>query len=342
MQKFLVTGGNGYLGSWLIVSLLRRGFAVRATVRDERQQAALRQAIAKQAAPDGLHLVTADLLHNDGWDAATAGVDGIFHVASPMAGDDVITPAREGTRRVLEAAVRNGVARVVLTSSAEAAKATGTARLDMDESVWTDVNGEETRPYTKAKTLAERDAWNFAAAHPGLELTTILPGFMLGPVPRQAMFPSVAMIQQMLAGALPAVPRLFFPIVDVRDIAELQMLAMSNPEAGGQRLIGAGDTLSMLEMATVLRAHPGAHATNVPTQELPDAVVRQAAATNDFLREMLPDLGIRRTFSAGKAQRLLGWHPRSAEETLNATVDSLLSLELAAPPALTQTESVPA
>ncbi|MBO9652381.1 MAG: NAD-dependent epimerase/dehydratase family protein [Variovorax sp.] len=318
----LVTGGTGFLAGWLIVGLLQRGIAVRTTVRDLSSEASLRAAVARVAPAHELRVVRADLLADDGWAEAAEGADCVFHVASPMSGEDVVTPAREGTQRVLHAALRARVPHLLLTSSAEAAKAAA-AHVTCDEAIWTDTTLGDTRPYVLAKTQAERDAWDVGERHPELALTTILPGFMLGPVLRDGPFPSVALIRQMISGAFPALPRLSFPVVDVRDVAELHIRAMLAPAARGERFIGAGETLSMLGMATILKDHLGERAARAPATELPDTVVRQAAASNSFLREMLPELGLQRRFSAAKAEQLLDWRPRTAAESIIAAADPM-------------------
>lgn len=335
MKTFLVTGGSGYLAGWLIVALLKQDHAVRTTLRNRNREQDLRAAISRHAGDGRLSVVIADLLEDAGWDEATQGLDGVFHVASPMSGADMVAAAREGTRRVLESAHRNGVPHVVLTSSARAAKPSSNKALLTDETVWAETGTKGTPKYTIAKTLAERDAWAFAENHPELALTTILPGFMLGPLLGKEVSPSVSMIQQMLSGAIRAVPRLSFPIVDVRDLADLQIRAMGNPAARGQRFIGAGETVTMLEMARLLRAQFGEAASKAPKSEMPDLLVRAAALANSFLREMLPELGLRRTYSAQKAADLLDWHPSPAAETIRATGESILALT-AGPETLTQ------
>ncbi len=193
-----------------------------------------------------LSFAAADLTSDDGWAAATAGCDYVLHVASPFPPqqpkneDDLIKPAREGTLRVLRAAAATGVRRVVVTSSFAAIgyspKPSGAS---YDESDWTDVTGQLS-PYTKSKTLAERAAWEFAAQHPGgPELTVINPVGIFGPVLGGDYASSVGIIQMLLDGKPPLLPKASFAIVDVRDVADLHVTAMVSPRAAGERFLAA-------------------------------------------------------------------------------------------------------
>jgi dihydroflavonol-4-reductase len=179
----LVTGGSGYLGGWAVIGLLRQGYRVRATLRNLAREGDVRATIAAQVdAGDRLSFVAADLLSDEGWDRAVDGATYVLHVASPMPvgefrGQDVIRPAREGTRRVLEAAAKAGVKRVVLTSGTAAAMPKQRSGAVADETVWTDLPAKAIYNFPRSKTLAEQDAWAFVR-RPGvtMELTTILPG----------------------------------------------------------------------------------------------------------------------------------------------------------------------
>ena len=336
-QRVLVTGGSGYLAGWIIVTLLQRGYRVRATLRSLAREAEVRAAVATEVAADGrLEFAVADLLADAGWDAATDGADLVVHTASPMPvgdyrGTDVIRPAREGTRRVLEAAQRAGVRRVVVTSSGYAAIDTRAAGpvVRMDETVWPDLSAPGVNDYARAKTLAEQDAWAFAAAHPELVLATVLPGFILGPSLSHDIGASMEVIARLLTGQFPAVPRIGFSIVDVRDLAELHVRALTSPAAAGQRFIGSGEFRWLREIAATLRARLGADAAKVPTAVMPDLVFRLLALVSSDVRQMAPNLGRCRLLDAAKADRLLDWRSRAVEETI---VDAASSLQRAAVP----------
>ncbi|CAM5695916.1 NAD-dependent epimerase/dehydratase family protein [Streptomyces fumanus] len=244
-ETVLATGGTGYLAGWVISALLQRGYRVRTTVRDLGKAEQVRAAVSEQAggpAAGAVEFAVVDLLRDDGWDEAVAGADHVLHTASPMpfgSGVDLITTAREGTRRVLGAAARAGVKRAVVTSSGVAAD-TGDPDTAATESVRTAPSGTPLRAYPDSKILAERDAWELAAAT-GLELTAVLPTFMQGPALGGTNRPgTVEIIRRLLAREIPAVPNIGWNIVDVRDIADLHLLAMTSPAAAGQRFLGSG------------------------------------------------------------------------------------------------------
>jgi dihydroflavonol-4-reductase len=328
----LVTGGTGFVASWCIAELLRRGYAVRTTVRDPSKEQDVRAAVARAAgSSDRLAFFVADLTRDEGWDAATAGCDHVLHVASPLGSDDprdaeaVIAPARDGALRVLAAATGAGVRRVVLTSST-AATASRSPDVVGDETIWTDTTDTTINAYRRSKALAERAAWDFMAGTSGpTTLTTILPTAVFGPVLRDDGRGSVQLIQRLLDGRLPGLPRLGYCVVDVRDLADLHIRAMTAPEAAGERFIATSDFLWFEEIAAALRARLGADASKVPTRRLPNAVVRLIARFNAPLRELTPGLGQRRLFTAAKAQRVLGFTPRPAVETVVDCAESLVA-----------------
>ena len=329
----LVTGGSGYLGGWVITTLLRRGYRVRTTLRGLARADEVTRAIAREIgeAPD-LEFVAADLLADDGWSTAMAGAAYVIHTASPMPtgeyrGTDVIRPAREGTRRVLAAAQSAGVKRVVLTSSGLAAIDARAPRgpvEHIDGTMWTDLDAPGINDYTRAKTLAERDAWTFVADHSGPELATILPGFILGPALSADLGSSMEVIARMLRGKMPAIPRIGLSMVDVRDLAELHVLAMERPAGAGQRLLASGGFRWLVELAATLKQQLGPDADRVSTRRMPDLVLRALALVNDDVRQMVPNLGRQRHLDSNKARQLLGWETRPLETTLVDAAQSLL------------------
>jgi nucleoside-diphosphate-sugar epimerase len=240
-------------------------------------------------------------------------------------------PAREGTLRVLRAARDAGVKRVVLTSSSAAIGAgKKPQQTPFDEMNWTDPNGGDVSPYVKSKTLAERAAWDFIAAEGRtLELSVVNPVGVLGPVLGPDYSMSILMVQHLMEGAILGCPRLYFAIVDVRDVADLHIRAMSHPAAKGERFLAvAGDGVSMLDIAKVLKDRMGAVAKRVPTRQLPDWLVRIAAMRDPVVRLLLPELGTPMNATNEKARRVLGWAPRSTEEAIVATAESMVRLGL--------------
>jgi len=338
-ETVLVTGGTGYVAGWCIAGLLQQGYQVRTTIRSPRREQAVRAAVATQAGPDSqggpgsrLSFAVADLTADQGWDEAVAGCAAVLHVAAPLGESaeaaDLITPARDGALRVLAAAHRAGVPRVVMTSAANAASPSSYKDNGVtDETLWTDPDDPSLIPYRRAKTLAERAAWDFAASHADgrTTLTTILPGAVLGPVLDPAHPGTASIMARMLAGRMRAAPRIYLEVVDVRDIADIHIRAMTSPAAAGERFLATGELMSMREIAAVLRDGLGDAAARTPTRELPDAAVRFAARFLDpSLRGVLPGLGRRNRHSTQKARNLLGWQPLPAAETVLDCARSLI------------------
>ncbi|HOY77674.1 MAG TPA: NAD-dependent epimerase/dehydratase family protein [Hyphomonadaceae bacterium] len=327
----LVTGGTGYVGGWVIVELLKRGYNVHTTVRSLAREGAVRAAVGTQVDPgDRLSFAAADLSADEGWDAAVAGCAYVLHVASPLGQgsekdpDALVKPAREGTLRVLRAAVKAGTKRIVLTSSCGAATpVTMGVNTVTDEETWSDPSKQD--PYRRSKTLAEKAAWEFMRAEGGsTEFTTILPSGVFGPVLSQEGLGSVQFIQRIFDGRLPRIPNVGLNIIDVRDLAVAHVDAMTAPGAAGQRLIVSGDFMWMKDIAAVLKAKLGAQGDKVSTKELPDFVVKLGANFNPALNTLKPLLRRSHRFSSEKARRLIGLKTRPAEDTVIDCARSLL------------------
>jgi dihydroflavonol-4-reductase len=329
-ETVLVTGGTGYLAGWVIAGLLQRGYRVRTTARSLDKAEQVRSAVGEQAgekAARTIEFAVADLLGDDGWDEATSGVHYVLHTASPMPFDpkaDLITTAREGTRRVLGAAARAGVTRAVLTSSGVTA-GTGDPDTPATETTWTAPSGTPARAYPDSKILAERDAWELAAAT-GLELTAVLPTFMQGPTLGASNRPGTTqVVRRLLAREIPAVPNIGWNVVDVRDIAELHILAMTSPAATGERFLGSGTFLWYRDIARILREKLPDEAAKVPTRTLPDIVVKLLARRNPQMAMLRPELGRKRLVDSSKARTQLGWHARPTEQTIIDTATALIA-----------------
>ena len=331
----LVTGGSGFVGSHVVLQLLNAGYAVRTTVRSLEKEHVVRSMLENAGAKtEGrLAFFEADLLHDKGWREACAGSDYVMHVASPLVAtrneEEVIRPAVDGVVRVLRAARDSSVKRVVYTSTCGAVYYGLPLRAEpFDETSWTNVDGGDMGAYVKSKALAERAAWDFMKAEGGkLELSVINPSGIFGPALGPDYSSSLDLIKRLLNGSLPACPDLWFGVVDVRDVADLHLRAMVAPEAKGERFIATqGNAVSMLEIAKVLRNRLGQKARRVPTRKLPDLVVKAIALFNVEMRDLVPLLGKVRNATSAKAQRVLGWKPRSWEDAVVATAESLLKL----------------
>jgi nucleoside-diphosphate-sugar epimerase len=339
MSTVLVTGGSGFIGSHSILQLLAAGHRVRTTVRSLKREGDVRAMLKEGGAEPGdrLAFAVADLESDNGWSEAALGCEYVLHVASPFPmgipkhEDELIVPAREGALRVLRASRDAGVRRVVLTSSfAAIGYGKEQQQAPFDETSWTDPSGSDVRAYVKSKTLAERAAWDFIAREGrDLELSVVNPVGVFGPVLAADYSTSILIVQRMLDGAMPGCPRLYFGVVDVRDVADLHIRAMTHPAAKGERFLAvAGDFMSMLDIAKVLKSRMGASAKRVPTRQLPNWLVRVAALRDPAVRQIVPELGKHRNATNEKARRMLGWAPRSNDEAIVATAESLVRLGL--------------
>ncbi|PUB32082.1 nucleoside-diphosphate-sugar epimerase [Promicromonospora sp. AC04] len=335
MSKVLVTGATGFVAGHVIEDLLRSGHEVRATVRSLRDPARFAHLDRIRDALGGrLELVEADLSDDAGWDAAVAGRDHVLHVASPFPPTpprheaELIRPAVDGTLRVLEASARAGVRRVVVTSSV-AAVAAGRSRDESrqrTEEDWSDL--DRAAPYPKSKTLAERAAWRFAAEHPDLEVVTVNPGLVLGPLHHVAAGTSVALVRRILNHEMPAIPELGFAPVDVRDVARAHRLAMEVPGAAGNRYICAGDNMWLADMARILSEEFGPQGYRVPRRPMPYWMLWAVGRFDREVRLGLDFVGSPERVSADKARSELGWSMRPLRTTVTDTGRSLIELGL--------------
>jgi dihydroflavonol-4-reductase len=332
MKTVLVTGGSGYLGGWCAIELLRRGYRVRTTVRDLSRESQVRAAIGSEVDPgDRLTVLAADLLDDDGWTQAVSNADYVLHVASPFPPvqpkdpDELIVPAREGTLRVLRASLDAGIERIVVTSSVAAVTGgTKPASGPLTEQNWSDPDSPRMTPYARSKTIAERAAWDFMRERGATEkLATVNPGAIVGPVLSDDRSYSLQAIERLLRG-MPGLPRIGFSFVDVRDVADLHLRAMTSTEAGGERFIAVTRFLWMSEIAATLRERLGEDAAKVPTRAVPNLLVRAMAVFDPSVRSILGQLGKRTELSSENARVRLGWTPRPIEDTIAECARSLL------------------
>lgn len=329
----LVTGGSGFLGSHCLLALHRAGYAIRSTLRSLDRAPSLDDVLrqANQAVAVPVEWCQADLSADGGWSDAVAGTNFVLHVASPIprkapkSPAELIEPARDGTLRVLRAAAAAGVRRVVMTAST-AGITYGRGNIDRayTEADWSDPEGADNSDYTRSKIYAERAAWDFIKQdRSGMELTTLNPGPILGPVLEKDYGTSAEIVLKLLKGDFPGMPRIGFPFVDVRDVAELQVRAMTLAAAAGQRFLCANEFMWLEDVAILLREHLPAYANKMPARRLPDWLVRLGALFDPATRSVLFELGVRRDCDAGHVQKIFSYKLRSNREAILAMADSL-------------------
>jgi dihydroflavonol-4-reductase len=277
-------------------------------------------------------VLAADLNSDAGWPEAAEGCRYVLHVASPFPPvqpkdpDELIVPARDGALRVLGAALDAGAERVVMTSSIAAIRSERPSTEDTPytEADWTDGEDRALTPYVRSKTLAERAAWErVRAAGADDRLATINPGAIIGPALSDDHSYSLQSIKRLIDG-MPAAPRLGFSFVDVRDVADLHIRALTDPAAGGERFIATDEFLWAAEVAGILRERLGEAAGKVPTREAPNLLVRALALFDGSIRSVVSELGPRSWFSSQKARTRLGWTTRPVGDSIEDCARSLL------------------
>jgi dihydroflavonol-4-reductase len=329
MELVLLTGVTGFIAKHIALKLLNAGYSVRGTMRrldrGDEVRAALAPYLTEHAGE--LSFVQADLESDAGWADAMAGAAALVHTASPFPiaqpkdPATVIRPAVEGTERVLKAAAAAGVTRVVLTSSAAAVLNEAKPDMVQDEADWCDVHLPSTTAYTKSKTLAERAAWEIAKAR-GLKLTTINPGLVVGPPLDEHYGASLSVVERIMKGKDPMMPPVGFPLIDVRDVAEMHLRALQRPETVGRRYIAAAGSMAMVDMARTLKAaYP---ARRIPTREAPKILVRLLATFDPSIRTILPKLGHLERVSNARAVKEMEMEFIAPKAALLASADWLV------------------
>lgn len=336
-QLVVVTGGSGFIAVHIILQLLQQGYAVRTTVRSVKKEDVIKEMLCNGGIRDfsDLSFSQADLTSDTNWEETMQGATYVIHVASPTPKlnfkneDEMIRPAVDGVLRVLKASKDAKVKRVVLTSAYGAVFAGHKNRTTpYTEKDWSDLSAKNIHPYQKSKTMSEMAAWDFIKKEgDGLQLATVNPVGVMGPVLSAKYSHSNVQIQEMLEGKIKALPKVDSGYIDVRDVASLHILAMTSPKADGERFLATtGETLSMMDVADILREAFPDYASNIPTRTIPNAVVKAAALTNPQLKMIASIVGKYAGTSNKKAKELLGWNPRSAKTAIIATAQSMIDL----------------
>ncbi len=330
----LVTGGTGFVGIHIILQLLQKGYKVKTTLRNLNRKSEVFEMLKNGGVTsfDNLEFVEADLTKDDNWDEAVKDCKYVLHVASPFPSgepkneDELIIPAREGALRVLKAARNAGVKRVVLTSSfAAIGYSINPKNHVFSEEDWTDPNSN-IPAYIKSKTLAERSAWDFINKEGcGLELAVINPVGIFGPVLGKDFSSSIQIVEQLMSGKMKAMPKINFGMVDVRDVADIHIKAITNPNANGQRFLAASDgTASLPEIAKILRSQKNKYEQIVTKKVMPNWVVKIASLFKPELKSVSVQVGKVKILSNEKAKKVLNWKPRNKEVVITDTATSLI------------------
>ncbi len=334
-ERVLLTGISGFLGGHVALELLKQGFQVRGSVRDFKKSDKVRQTLEKAGGDIGrLEFVVLDLSSDQNWDAAMDGVRYLQHTASPFVTSmprdkmELIRPAVDGTKRALNAALKAKVERIVLTSSMAATSYGHDPRrtAPFTAADWTDLHGRGVNAYIESKTLAEKEAWTIvdsAGRHD--DLAVINPNAILGPVLDDDPGTSVGLIARAMNGSVPAAARLYFPVIDVRDVAEAHVKAMVTPAAGGHRFPMGERTVAFLEFATAIRDAMPEFAKRLPTREVPDWMVRLFAFVDKDMRGNVGELGVIRRTDSSDVIALLGHPLIPADDAIVASARSLVA-----------------
>jgi dihydroflavonol-4-reductase len=337
MKKVLITGASGYIGKHITLQLLNQGYEVRASVRNLSKSAEVINAVEpglvdKSKLDKRLTFVELDLEKDAGWDVALTGIDVLMHtaspfpIASPKDENELIRPAVEGTLRALRAAKNAGVKRVILTSSVAAIYGCElpAGKTEYDETMWTDVThpiGEGA--YTKSKTLAEKAAWDFVKNQaPEIALTTINPVLVLGAPLDKNFGSSISLVERVLKGKDPMLPDMRFSIVDVRDVAQMHVAAISNDATKNERLLAASATYSFIGIAKYLKSvYPMSKA---KTAQAPSALIKVLSLFDGDIKTILPMLGKPMLISGAKAKRILGINFIPADVAIRESAEYLV------------------
>lgn len=336
-KKVLLTGVTGFLGSHTTIQLLNKGYHVKGTLRNINRVESIREIIARHTTrSENLEFYEINLSDSeDKWADAMKEIDFVVHIASPFPTtlpkneDDIIFPAKNGTLNILKSATKAKVKRIVLTSSSGAVVYGDRKNGAFSEKDWTNIkNLNDTTPYFRSKTIAEKTAWDFISANPNApELVTILPGAILGPVlDKDDYGTSANLVKKIMDGSMPAMPKIGFEMADVRAVADAHIKALENPNASGNRYLCANGYLEFKDIADILRVEfPN---NKIPSKTLPDFMVKLFSVFDKETKPILNDLGAKRTIDNSKIKKELSWKPIALQESVKDTAHSLKNLNI--------------
>ena len=331
--KVLVTGANGFIGLHTTLRLLQLGYHVRATVRTDAHEKDIRATLFKHTDTSQLEFARADLLKDDGWQDAVHGCDFVIHTAAPYPvvnpkdENEVIIPARDGSMRVLRAAQAAGIQRVVFLSTVGAiVDGHQGENRTFDETDWTDL-GKCGNFYHKGKTLAELAAWDFIHGVENkskMEMVAINPAGVFGPVLDNHYHTSVEWFRTIMHAEVPGVPRMLIPIVDVRDLVDILVKAITVPEAAGKRFICSTASIPLPEFADILHQNFSKRGYRIPNRILPDLLIRLIGLFIPKVKAVAAYLQWEYNLSTEQTQSVFGWQPRPYRQTILDMAESLI------------------
>ena len=339
-QTIFVTGATGYIAKHILVKLLNAGFNVVGSVRNLDRGDEVRAAVSPHLTNSDdldarLRFVALDLGSDEGWDTALTGADALLHTASPFPltmpkdPEKIIRPAVDGALRALKAAKAAGINRVVLTSSVVAvtSKETANDAQELTEEDWSDLDHPTMTPYTTSKTLAERAAWDFVKTEaPEIALTVINPAFVQGAPLDQNYGTSLKVVERLLVGKDPMLPKFGFTVVDVKDVAEMHLRALTHAGTAGKRFLAADRFLWFSEMAEILKAaHPNR---KIVTREAPSFLVRFLAWFDPAIRSIVPSLGKKHVVSNARAREVMEMQFTDAADAVRSSGAFLIDNDL--------------
>ena len=330
-KKVLLTGVSGFLGHHCATELIKSGYFVKGTVRDLRRKNEVLNGIKKEVDPnEKIEFIKLDLLKDDGWEDAVKGCEYILHVASPSSvdepshEDEYIKPTVEGTKRVLKYAQKAKIKRFVLTSSIVSLMGvvydseSNTGMVDAKD--WTDPYSKNINTYMKAKTLGEKEAWDFYEKQPddsSMEMAVICPGGIFGPTLTGNIEGfSLKGVHRMLTGhfKMSMIPPVGLPMSDVRDLAKIHVLAMTEKKANGKRLIPTTPTAhSFMEIAEILKENGYS---KVSTKKGPIFMIKLMSLFDKEVKGMLPLVGNTISADNTETKKIFDWEPITFKKTI--------------------------
>jgi len=332
MKKVLVTGISGFVGQHCAAESLKKGYAVRGSVRSLSKTDEVINGIKKEIDPKGnLEFCELDLMKDEGWDKAMEGCDFVLHIASPFVvkvpkdENELIKPAVEGTLRALKSAKKAGIKRVVLTSSTVAMHGGKEGLIKINQDSWTDVNAKNVTAYFKSKTLAEKSAWEFIKNQTGdnkLELTVVNPGPIYGPtLTGNLATEAMDFFKKLITGQVPMLPRAYSVMSDVRDVASIHVAALENEKANGKRFIVTSEKpYAIQEIAQILKSNGY---DKVSTRLAPTFLLKFIANFNNEMKGMLPFVGNIIDADITNTMNTFNWTPIPFEKTVLDTAKSV-------------------